>query len=412
MKSWNRPEVPQLSGGGAAPHIWDTASASLVEARPEGTASIYVCGITPYDATHIGHAATYLTYDTLIRTWLDAGFEVRYVQNTTDVDDPLLERATATGVDWRTLAADQTELFRHDMESLRIIPPDHYVAVTELIEPVADAVKSLLDNGFGYRIEGDTHGDVYFDNAAAAAGSPWRLGDNSNLDRATMLALSAERGGDPEREGKRDPLDPLLWRGARPDEPSWQSVLGDGRPGWHIECSVIAQQFLPLPLTVKGGGSDLIFPHHEFSAGHTAALTGLALADRYCHAGLVGYRGEKMSKSVGNLVLVSTLTASGVDPRALRLALLGQHYRSDWEWSEQLLGDALERLSAWQSWARGAAPAGAECTLVEQLRSALSHDLNTPVALAAIDRWIASGATATAEEVAAIDALLGIRLAE
>lgn len=410
MKSWNRPEVPRLPGGENPPSIWDTASASLVEARPDGTASIYVCGITPYDATHIGHAATYLTFDTLIRAWLDAGYEVRYVQNTTDVDDPLLERAAAIGVDWRVLADEQTELFRHDMESMRIIPPDEYAAVTELIDPVADAVSSLLDRGIAYRVEGDEHGDVYFDNAAAAAVAPWQLGDNSHLDHDTMMRLSAERGGDPERPGKRDPLDPLLWRGARPGEPSWPSMLGEGRPGWHIECSVIAQQFLELPLTVKGGGADLIFPHHEFSAGHSAALTGKPLAHRYCHAGLVGYEGEKMSKSVGNLVLVSTLTASGVDPRALRLALLAQHYRTDWEWSEQLLDVAIDRLSQWQSWARGAAPAAAECTLVEQVRAAVSRDLDTPAALAAVDRWIASGATATTEDVTVIDALLGIRL--
>ena len=199
---------------------------------------------------------------------------MRYVQNTTDVDDPLLERAAATGVDWRTLATEQTELFRRDMEGLRVIPPDHYVAVTEMIAQIADAVRRLLDRGGAYRVDAD----IYFDIDAAAAASPWHLGQVSNLDRPTMLELFAQRGGDPQRSGKRDALDPLLWRGARDGEPSWETVLGAGRPGWHIECSVIPQEFLDLPLTVNGGGSDLVFPHHEFSAGHAAALTGRPLA--------------------------------------------------------------------------------------------------------------------------------------
>jgi len=407
VKSWNRPGVPALPGQGPAPRIWDTARADLVEAAGAPTASLYVCGITPYDATHLGHAATYLAYDGLLRLWMDAGFDVRYVQNTTDVDDPLLERATATGVDWRELAESQTNLFRGDMESLAIIPPDHYVAVTEMIEPTAEAVRDLLDKGIGYWV--DT--DVYFDSAAAAASSPWILGDESRYDRATMLEFSAQRGGDPDRVGKRDPLDPLLWRGARDGEPSWQTVLGEGRPGWHIECSVIAEKHLALPITVQAGGSDLIFPHHEFSAGHTAALTGIPLAKAYSHAGLVGYQGEKMSKSLGNLVLVSALTGAGVDPRAIRLALLAQHYRRDWEWTDSLLDAAQSRLARWGAWAECAGTGeAAETPLLAQLRSTLSNDLDFPAALALVDTAIASGVAASPTDVAAIDALLGIRL--
>ena len=371
------------------------------------TASLYVCGITPYDATHLGHAATYLAYDGLLRLWIDAGFDVRYVQNTTDVDDPLLERATATGVDWRELAESQTSLFRGDMEALSIIPPDNYVAVTEMIEPTAEAVKDLLDKGIGYWV--DT--DVYFDSAAAAASSPWELGDESRYDRDTMLEFSAQRGGDPDRPGKRDPLDPLLWRGARDGEPRWQTVLGEGRPGWHIECSVIAEKHLALPITVQAGGSDLIFPHHEFSAGHTAALTGVPLAQAYSHAGLVGYEGEKMSKSLGNLVLVSALTAAGVDPRAIRLALLAQHYRRDWEWTDSLLDIAQLRLTRWVAWAECArAGEAAETPLLAQLRSTLSNDLDFPAAIGLVDAAIASDVEASPTDVAAIDALLGIRL--
>jgi L-cysteine:1D-myo-inositol 2-amino-2-deoxy-alpha-D-glucopyranoside ligase len=378
-----------------------------VEARPETAAQLYVCGITPYDATHIGHAATYLAYDGLIRLWMDAGYDVDYVQNVTDVDDPLLERATATGVDWRDLAASQTDLFRGDMEALAIIPPTNYVAVTEMIDPTADAVKTLLDQGIAYYV--DT--DVYFDSATASVSAPWALGDESRLDRSTMLALSAERGGDPDRVGKRDPLDPLLWRGAREGEPSWETVLGSGRPGWHIECAVIAEQHLTLPLTVQAGGSDLIFPHHEFTDGHAAALTGTPLAQAYSHAGLVAYQGEKMSKSLGNLVLVSKLTASGVDPRAIRLSILAQTYRHDWEWTDAILTEGVQRLLRWSAWAESASDeASVETGLLANLRTTLSNDLDTPGAIRVVDAAIAAGTRATRVDVAAIDALLGVRL--
>ena len=393
-----------MPGTGEIPRIWDTASGRVAEATPNGIASIYVCGITPYDSTHIGHAATYLTYDTLIRLWLDAGYDVQYVQNTTDVDDPLLERATATGVDWRALASEQTERFRSDMESLRIIPPDHYIAVTEKIETIASAVDGLLKRDIAYRVDDD----IYFDSAAAEAVAPWHLGDESHYTRQTMLAMSAARGGDPDRPGKRDALDPLLWRAARAGEPSWASSLGRGRPGWHIECSVIAAEYLELPITVKGGGSDLIFPHHEFSAGHTAAINHVPLASLYCHAGLVAYRGTKMSKSLGNLVFVSNLVEAAVDPRAIRLAILGARYRDDWEWKDSMLAAATAHLATWQAWAATAIDGAS--TLLPALRRVLAEDLNTPGALAAIDSAIAEGITVTRGDLDAIDALLGIRL--
>lgn len=412
MKSWNRPEVPQLSAGRELPRLWDTASSRLVETRPQfasdpedsPTAGIYVCGITPYDSTHIGHAATYLAYDTLIRLWLGAGVQVTYVQNTTDVDDPLLERAHATGVDWRDLAAEQTDRFRRDMEALAVIPPDHFVAVTDAIDHIAEAVVTLRDRDIAYLV-GD---DWYFDSTTAERVAPWHLGDESHYDRTRMLQLSAERGGDPDRPGKRDPLDPLLWRGAREGEPSWDTVLGTGRPGWHIECSVISADHLTLPITVKGGGSDLIFPHHEFSAGHTAALTGESLALLYSHAGLVGYRGEKMSKSLGNLVFVSDLVEGGTDPRAIRLAILSQHYRSDWEWTAQLLTDAEARLTTWTQWAATATPG--ESTLDTGLYSILSDDLDGPGALFFVDASCEAPTPPTTGDLNAIEALLGIRL--
>jgi len=415
VKSWSEPAIPALPGSGPVPRVFDSASRTLRPAEPSTAhgdtpvASLYVCGITPYDATHLGHAATYLAYDTLVRLWLDAGYEVRYAQNVTDVDDPLLERATATGVDWRELAAHQIELFRSDMQQLSIVPPSNYVGVTEVIPQVADAVSRLEQGGFGYPVDStDAAPDIYFDNAAGEAGSAWHLGEESNLDRETMLELSAERGGDPQRPGKRDALDPLLWRSERAGEPAWDSAVGRGRPGWHIECAVIALEYLPTPLTVNGGGSDLLFPHHEFSAAHAAALSGHPLADNYVHTGMVAYQGEKMSKSLGNLVFVSTLTASGVDPRAIRLALLAEHYRNDWEWTDATLAAAQERLAHWAAWAASAADG--DDILLGALRETLSADLDTPGAIRLIDELIASDATASDTDIVAIHALLGIDL--
>ncbi|WP_425462011.1 cysteine--1-D-myo-inosityl 2-amino-2-deoxy-alpha-D-glucopyranoside ligase [Mycetocola tolaasinivorans] len=412
MPGWATPRVPSLPGAGTAPRIHNTATGSLERADVDatGTAGLYVCGITPYDATHIGHAATYLAFDTLQRVWLDAGYDVHYVQNVTDVDDPLLERATATGVDWRALAAEQTELFRTDMAALSILPPREYVPVTETIAEVADAVAELLEKGLAYRVETpEASGeDIYFDVVAAAAAGPWTLGSVSGYSRDLMLTLSAERGGDPERAGKRDPLDPLLWRSERPNDPSWPAPIGAGRPGWHIECSVIAADLLGENYTVQAGGGDLPFPHHEFSAAHASALTGEPLARIYSHAGLVAFEGEKMSKSLGNLVLVSKLRAGGTEPQAIRLAILAHHYREDWEWFAAGLTAAEERLARWR--AAGSAPvAGATLALLERVREALQNDLDTPGALALIDASVES-VDDRALFADLVSALLGVEL--
>jgi L-cysteine:1D-myo-inositol 2-amino-2-deoxy-alpha-D-glucopyranoside ligase len=427
MRAWSHPVIPSIPGSAAAPRLHDTATNSIVEAKPTDVARLYVCGITPYDATHLGHAATYLAFDTLQRVWRDGGYRVHYAQNVTDVDDPLLERATATGVDWRDLAVEQTDLFRADMESLGIIPPDDFVAVTDVIDDISAAVQTLRDAALAYRVPtpdaldtADGPGaDLYFDIRAAERQAPWALGDESNLDRATMLALFAERGGDPDRAGKRDQLDPLLWRAARTNEPSWDSPVGAGRPGWHIECSVIALAELGTDFTVQGGGSDLIFPHHDMSAGHAAALSGHPLAQVYSHTGMVAYQGEKMSKSLGNLVLVSKLRAGGSDPRAIRLALLAQHYRTDWEWTAGQLEDAERRLAAW-TLAFGpiavppaiAAATATEsaATVIDRMRAALVNDLDTCGALAAVDAAVTSGVDDPALVGLAIDALLGVKL--
>ncbi|MGO2633398.1 MAG: cysteine--1-D-myo-inosityl 2-amino-2-deoxy-alpha-D-glucopyranoside ligase [Galactobacter sp.] len=416
MRTWSTTPVPSLPGTPSTPRLFDTAAQEVVDVDPGERSSLYVCGITPYDATHLGHANTYVAFDLMQRLWRDAGSQVNYVQNVTDVDDPLLERAEATGVDWRDLAKEQTELFSTDMQALRVLAPEHFVGATEAIDWVVEGVVDLLHRDLAYRVpgsDGAPDGDVYFD-SRAAADAVWQLGSESHYDESLMLALSAERGGDPERPGKRDALDPLLWRVKRDGEPFWDGAeLGDGRPGWHIECAVIALKCAGGTLTVQGGGSDLIFPHHEFSAGHASALTGAPLAEHFVHTGMVGLDGEKMSKSLGNLVLVSKLRAQGVDPRVIRLVLLGQHYRSDWFYEDSLLDQAASRLSAWQSRLATTDTAQAQQVLAD-VRAALCNDLDAPTALSVLDAWAAAPAAADASGAAllrdTVDALLGVNL--
>ncbi|MFE9656945.1 cysteine--1-D-myo-inosityl 2-amino-2-deoxy-alpha-D-glucopyranoside ligase [Micromonospora sp. NPDC006431] len=412
MESWAGHEVPRLPGKGQPLGLYDSARQGVHSSEPDGVASMYVCGITPYDATHLGHAATMIAFDLVQRMWRDAGLSVRYVQNVTDIDDPLLERAERDGEDWKVLAMRETALFREDMEALRIIPPEHYVGAVESIPDIAEKVLVLLKDGAAYRLDDGT-GDVYFDLSAAP-----EFGYESNLSREQMLEIFPERGGDPERAGKRDPLDPLLWRGAREGEPSWPGgELGAGRPGWHIECTVIALNLLGDRIAVQGGGNDLLFPHHECSAAHAERLTGQApFADHYVHAGMIGLDGEKMSKSRGNLVFVSRLRADRVDPMAVRLALMSGHYRADRSWTDELLVAAQERLARWRrAAALPAGPAGDE--LLAGVRARLADDLDTPGALAVADAWAAQALAGVADDAAApklfadtVDALLGIRL--
>ncbi|MBX6167573.1 MAG: cysteine--1-D-myo-inosityl 2-amino-2-deoxy-alpha-D-glucopyranoside ligase [Thermobispora bispora] len=403
MRSWSAPKVPKLPGSGLPLRLYDTATREVRETEPSGKARMYVCGITPYDATHLGHANTYLAFDLVNRAWRDAGHDVHYTQNTTDVDDPLLERAQAIGVDWRELADREIELFRTDMEALRILPPRDYVAVTEVIDDIAEVIVRLMERGATYRI-GD---DVYFSVAAAP-----KFGAISGYDEETMRRLFAERGGDPGRAGKRNPLDWLLWRGERPGEPSWESPFGRGRPGWHVECTAIALRHLGPGFDVSGGGSDLIFPHHEMGACEGHVATGeWPFARAYVHAGMVAYEGEKMSKSRGNLVFVSELRREA-DPMAIRLALLARHYRSDWEWTPDRLTEAEARLARWRAAvARPAGPAGA--ALLARVRERIAADHDAPGALALIDAWAAAdGDDASAPGLVRdmVDALLGVAL--
>jgi len=379
MRAWPSPEFPDLPETGPTVTLHDTASGERTPLEPDGPARLYVCGITPYDATHIGHAATYVAFDLLNRAWRNAGTDVRYVQNVTDVDDPLLERAQRVHVDWTELAERETELFRQDMAALRVLPPEHYVGAVESIPLVVDLLGRLQDAGSVYRVEDDLYFSVTADSA---------FGAESGYDRETMLALFAERGGDPERPGKKDPLDCVVWRGPRDGEPSWDSPFGPGRPGWHIECAAIAREYLGAAFDVQGGGTDLVFPHHEMCAGHAQVADPSApFAKVYSHAGMVAYDGEKMSKSLGNLVFVSALRNSEVDPMAIRLVLLRHHYRSDWEWVDDQLWDAVDTLADWRrALALGAgAPAS---SVVTEVLVALADDLDAPRAVEAVQRWV------------------------
>lgn len=377
MHAWRAPDPPQLPGRGEPVRLHDTASGELVPAPTGRLARMYVCGITPYDATHLGHAATYLAFDVLCRVWRDSGHDVRYVQNVTDIDDPLLERAHRDGLEWSELAAAEIELFRQDMAWLRVLPPEHFVGAVESISLIVDLVDRLRAAGATY----DLDGDVYFPVQADR-----RFGAVSNLDRAEMLRLFPERGGDPERPGKKDPLDALLWRRERPGEPAWDSPFGRGRPGWHVECSAIAVHYLGDAFDVQGGGSDLAFPHHEMSASHAHAAGHRPFARCYVHAGMVGLHGEKMSKSAGNLQFASQLRDAGVSGAAVRLALLAEHYRADRDWTDAVLDEAADRLARWR--AAAAASSGPDAAVVlATVRARLADDLDTPGAIAAIDDW-------------------------
>jgi L-cysteine:1D-myo-inositol 2-amino-2-deoxy-alpha-D-glucopyranoside ligase len=415
MDSWPAPSIPALPGLAPDTTIWDTASGSRVVAARGHLATIYACGITPYDATHMGHAATYVAWDLLIRSWLDSGHEVRYVQNVTDVDDPLLERADRDGEDWRALAEREIARYRADMSALAVLPPDYLIGAVEALGVIGDFSGRLGDRGALYDLESDVY--------ASKAADPL-FGSVSGLDVETMLELSAERGGDPGRAGKKDPLDPLVWRGQRPGEPHWDSRFGAGRPGWHVECAAIATNWLGPVFDVQAGGSDLIFPHHEMSASHArVAFNGSGagpdehvFARRYVHAGMVRYEGEKMSKSLGNLVFVSALRESGVDPMAIRLAVLAHHYRGDWDWTREGLRAATERLARWRKAALIPGENSADEGVLAQVRERMADDLDAPGALAVIDEWAAralagAGGGATAGLVRdAADALLGVRL--
>ena len=406
MHSWPTPEVPSVAGTPVPLALYDTADGGVrvVDTRGDEV-GLYVCGITPYDSTHLGHAATYLTFDLVYRQLLANGHKVHYVQNITDVDDPLFERAARDGVDWRELGTSQIDLFRSDMEILSVIPPRDYIGAMEAIDEVIEMVQTLLDKGIAYSLIDDTSGatDIY-----APITATEQFGYESNLDREAMEKFFAERGGDPDRAGKRDPLDALLWRGHREGEPAWDSPFGAGRPGWHIECSAIATNRLGTTFAIQGGGSDLAFPHHEFSAAHAEATYDIdRMAGHYVHTGMIALDGVKMSKSLGNLVFVHKLSEEGHEPSAIRLAVFAGHYRQDRDFSYEVLKEAETRLSTWREALKQEVSEGEATGVVDKLRAALADDLDTVSALNIVDEATGDHNGIIAD---ALDGLLGVQL--
>lgn len=373
--------------------LYDTARREIVPFEPGELVTMYTCGITPYDATHLGHAAAYVGYDVLQRRLRDRGHETRCVRNVTDVDDSILGRAREIGVHYLDLAAAETAKFDDDMVALGMLPSWSEPRATSAIADIRGFIGMVLDRGHAYQ----AGGAVYFDISTYE-----RFGQVSGYDRATMLEYAAERGGNIDDPNKRDPLDFVLWQPSLPDEPSWDSLWGPGRPGWHIECSALALRELGTTIDLHGGGADLIFPHHECEAAQSESATGEPFVRHWMHQAMVRMDGEKMSKSLGNLVFVSVLREDW-EPMAIRLAVVKHHYRDGWEWHDDLMPEAADRLARWRA---GAAAGGDGAAVLETVRAHLDEDLDTPGAIEAIDVASAAGADVTAAAL-----LLGVRLA-
>ena len=413
MNSWNEVVIPSLAATINFPtlSLTNSSTGGKEPLKSKSLYRMYVCGITPYDATHLGHAATYLTFDLINRYLRATGAEVLYVQNITDIDDPLLERANRDEIDWKDLAHNQIDLFRGDMVNLRVIPPAHYIGAVDAIPLVANAIEKFTSKESIYQVDQDLYFKVHSDPD---------FGQRSHLSKEKMLQIFSERGGDPTRKGKLDPLDCLVWMSQRPNEPGWPSPFGVGRPGWHIECTAIAIEYLKPAssddslIDIQGGGSDLIFPHHEMCASQAQVLSGKPLASTYVHAGMIGLDGEKMSKSKGNLVFVSKLVADGRDPMAIRWALMKKHYRTDRMWTEELLIEAENEIGALRKALEQKEVAPTQ-DLIQNIIEALAEDLNTPLVIEIVNSWVdqtnVGGTAGDAQSlITTLDALLGIKL--
>ena len=356
--------------------LFDTAKKRVVDFRSDKQVLMYTCGITPYDATHVGHAFTFITYDVVQRRLIDLGHTVKCVRNVTDIDDPLFAKARELGVHYLDLAAGEEARFNADMQALNALDVYSAPRASSAIADIRGFIGMVLDRGFAYQA-GES---VYFDVASFDS-----FGGVSNYDTQTMMRLAAERGGHVEDPHKRNPLDFVLWQPSATDEPSWETMWGPGRPGWHIECSALALRELGSTIDLHGGGSDLIFPHHECERAQSEAATGELFVKHWMHVAMVFMNGSKMSKSLGNLEFVDRLRKQH-DPRAIRLALIANHYRTEWEWNAALMSSAQQRLALWSGANSGDGNAG-----LEDVRSALDDDLNTPAAIDEIDRAARSG---------------------
>ena len=339
MKSWSSNSISQSSNDylSESLRLFDTKSKKI---NPIGQVDkkiqIYVCGITPYDSAHLGHAFTYLTFDLVIRTLNFIGRKTNYVQNITDIDDPLFERARKTSTDWQTIVDSQLDIYRKDMAALNILPPDQFVGVMENMELIISQIGQTISNDLSYQIGTEW----YFKT------DPEKLSKLvSSISNNELLVMAKERGCDTDRPGKINDLDPIIWKASKDDEPNWRKDFGTGRPGWHIQCISLANKYAELPLDIQGGGKDLIFPHHSMSEEQNSALGFGELALNYCHVGMVSYQGSKMSKSKGNLVFVHELIAQGISPMVIRLVLMQHHWRSDWEYESGMIDHSKSLLT-------------------------------------------------------------------
>ena len=371
-------------------HLYDTAKREVVPFTPGHMVLMYTCGITPYDATHLGHASTFLVYDILQRRLIDKGHEVRCVRNVTDVDDPLFAKARELGVHYLDLAAGEEARFNRDMVALDVLPVYSTPRASSAISDIRGFIGMVLDRGFAYT----AGGSVYFDVSKFPT-----FGEVSHYSHEQMIEFARQRGGKVDDPHKRNPLDFVLWHPSAEDEPSWDATWGPGRPGWHIECSALALRELGTTIDLHGGGSDLIFPHHECERAQSEAATGEQFVRHWMHVAMVFKDGEKMSKSLGNLVFVDQLRTQW-DPRSIRLAVIEHHYRTEWEWDEELMPRNHERLNRWK-----ASIGGAASEVLATVRTCLDNDLDTPSALQAIDKAAATGA-----DVSVAAALLGVDL--
>jgi L-cysteine:1D-myo-inositol 2-amino-2-deoxy-alpha-D-glucopyranoside ligase len=373
--------------------LYDTARRAVVPFEPGPTVLMYTCGITPYDATHLGHAATFLAYDVLQRRLIDLGHEVKCVRNVTDVDDPLFAKARELGVHYLDLAAGEEARFEADMAALEMLPMHSTPRASSAIADIRGFIGMVLDRGYAYQ----AGGNVYFDVAKFPA-----FGSVSHYSHDEMVAFARERGGNVDDPNKRHPLDFVLWQTSTGDEPAWDTMWGPGRPGWHIECSALALRELGSTIDLHGGGSDLIFPHHECERAQSEAATGLPFVRHWMHVAMVFMDGHKMSKSRGNLVFVDALRRQW-DPRVIRLGIVAHHYRTEWEWNEGIMPAAADRLARWQ--AASVKGSGSDGGVLNAVRDCLDDDLATPAALDVIDAAASAG-----RDVTAAAALLGVRL--
>jgi L-cysteine:1D-myo-inositol 2-amino-2-deoxy-alpha-D-glucopyranoside ligase len=363
--------------------LYDTARRAIVPFEPGPLVTMYTCGITPYDATHIGHAATFLAYDILQRRLIDSGHEVRCVRNVTDVDDPLFEKARELGVHYLDLAAGEEARFERDMSALNLLPMYSSPRASSAISDIRGFIGMVLERGFAY----EAGGSVYFDVSRFES-----FGTVSHYSQGRMIDTARERGGDVDNPNKRHPLDFVLWQPSARDEPSWDAVWGAGRPGWHIECSALALRELGETIDLHGGGSDLIFPHHECERAQSEAATGQPFVRHWMHVAMVFMDGAKMSKSLGNLEFLDALRKAW-DPRVIRLAIIDNHYRREWEWTPALLPAAQERLENWKQ-ASSEDPSLDE-PILSEVRDRLDDDLEVPAAISVIDEAAARGRSVT-----------------